>query len=79
MATKTPKTQAKAPDYIAALEAIRAIAEGQNDAHRTMTWREAVEVWEQTHGADDKARAAFFVEIGIATTGECLLLDGVEE
>ena len=45
-----------------------------------MTWREAVETWEQAQGAsDDKARAAFFVHIGIATTGECLLLDGVED
>lgn len=78
----TPEPQAKppAPDYIASLEAIRAIAQGANAQHRMMTWREAVEVWEQAQGAsDDKARAAFFVHIGIATTGECLLLDGTED
>ena len=73
-----PKTD-PAPDYIAALEDIRAIAAGKNDVRRMMTWREAVEVWEQTHGADERARAAFFVHLGIATTGECLLLDGIEE
>lgn len=44
-----------------------------------MTWREAVEVWEQEHGRDERARARFFVHIGIATTGECVLLDGMEE
>lgn len=80
----TPETQSPpakpAPDYIAAIEDIRAITQGENDQHRMMTWREAVEVWEQAQGAsDDKARAAFFVHIGIATTGECLLLDGVED
>ena len=80
----TPEAQSPpakpAPDYIAALEDIRAITQGVNDQHRTMTWREAVEVWEQEQGAsDDKARAAFFVHIGIATTGECLLLDGTED
>lgn len=80
----TPETQSPpakpAPDYIASLEDIRAIAQGVNDQHRTMTWREAVDVWEQKQGAsDDKARAAFFVHIGIATTGECLLLDGTED
>lgn len=78
----TQETQNKppAPDYIAAIENIRAIAQGENDQHRTMTWREAVEVWEQEQGAsDERARAAFFVHIGIATTGECLLLDGVED
>lgn len=73
------KTTAPAPDYIAALGEIRRIAEGQNDRRRPMTWREAVETWERTHGADDKARAAFMVRIGIATTGECKLLDGVED
>lgn len=78
-ATSEPQSP-PAPDYIAALEDIRAIAQGANAQHRTMTWREAVEVWEQAQGAsDDKARAAFFVHIGIATTGECLLLDGVED
>lgn len=78
-ATSEPQSP-PAPDYIASLEGIRAIAQGENDQHRTMTWREAVEVWEQAQGAsDDKARAAFFVHIGIATTGECLLLDGVED
>lgn len=78
----TPETQNKppAPDYIAALEDIRAIAQGENNQHRMMTWREAVEVWEQAQNAsDERARAAFFVHIGIATTGECLLLDGVED
>ena len=74
----TPEAQSPpakpAPDYIAA------IAQGENDQHRTMTWREAVETWEQAQGAsDERARAAFFVHIGIATTGECLLLDGVED
>ena len=80
----TPEAQSPpekaAPDYIAALEDIRAITQGANAQHRMMTWREAVEVWEQAQGAsDDKARAAFFVHIGIATTGECLLLDGTED
>ena len=80
----TPEAQSPpektAPDYIAALENIRAITQGANAQHRMMTWREAVEVWEQEQGAsDDKARAAFFVHIGIATTGECLLLDGTED
>ena len=78
-ATSEPQSP-PAPDDIAALEDIRAIAQGENDQHRTMTWREAVEVWEQAQGAsDERARAAFFVHIGIATTGECLLLDGVED
>lgn len=68
------------PNYIASLEDIRAIAQGENDQHRTMTWREAVEIWEQAQDAsDERARAAFFVHIGIATTGECLLLDGTED
>lgn len=80
----TPEAQSPpektAPDYIAALEDIRAITQGVNAQHRMMTWREAVEVWEQAQGAsDERARAAFFVHIGIATTGECLLLDGTEE
>lgn len=80
----TPEAQSPpakpAPDYIAALEDIRAITQGVNAQHRMMTWREAVEVWEQAQGASDaKARAAFFVHIGIATTGECLLLDGTED
>lgn len=78
----TQETQNKppAPDYIASIEGIRAIAQGANDQHRTMTWREAVETWEQEQGAsDERARAAFFVHIGIATTGECLLLDGAED
>lgn len=81
--SQTPQeTQNKppAPDYIAAIEDIRAIAQGENDQHRMMTWCEAVETWEQAQGAsDERARAAFFVHIGIATTGECLLLDGVED
>ena len=70
----------KKPNYIAALEDIRAIAQGDNAEHRMMTWREAVEVWETQQGAaDEKARAAFFVHIGIATTGECKVLDGLED
>lgn len=67
------------PDYIAALEDIRAITQCRNPEHRMMTWREAVEVWEQEHGRDERARAAFFVHIGIATTGECMLLDDMED
>ncbi len=67
-------------DYIAALEEIRAIAQGDNAEHRMMTWREAVEVWETGQGAaDERSRAAFFVHIGIATTGECKVLDGLED
>ena len=66
-------------DYIAALEDIRAITQGRGREPRLMTWREAVEVWEQEHGRDERARARFFVHIGIATTGECVLLDGMEE
>lgn len=65
-------------DYISALPDIRAIAEGRNEQHRTMTWREAVETWETKHGTDEKARAAFMAYIGIATTGECELLDELE-
>lgn len=67
------------PDYIAALAEIRAITQGQNAARRPMTWREAVSVWEETHGADERTRAAFMVHIGIATTEECNLLDGRED
>lgn len=79
MATRKPAAKAQL-DYIAAMEDIRAVAEGRNDRHRTMTWREAVETWEQKRGANDaKARAAFFVHIGIATTDECNLLFGAEE
>lgn len=65
--------------YIAALEDIRAITQCRNPEHRMMTWREAVEVWEQKHGRDERARAAFFIHIGIATTGECMLLDDMED
>ena len=67
------------PDYIAAMEQIRAIAQCGNPEHRMMTWRSAVELWEQEHGRDERARAAFFVHIGIATTGECNLLDNMED
>lgn len=81
MTSKQKQKQAASNlDYIAATEEIRAIAEGRNAQRRTMTWREAVAVWEQAQGAEDeRARAAFFVYIGIATTGECNLLDGMEE
>ena len=65
-------------DYIAAMKDIRAIVEGCNAERRTMIWREAVEVWEQMHGRDEVGRARFFVRIGIATTDECKLLDGME-
>lgn len=65
-------------DYISAAEDIRAIANGRNAAHRTMTWREAVERWEAAHGADEYGRAALFVYLGIATTDECKLLDALE-
>ena len=79
-APETKEQIPPAPDYIAALEDIRAIAQGENGDHRTMTWREAVDHWEQAQGtADARARAAFFVHIGIATTGECMLLDGMED
>lgn len=67
------------PDYIAALEDIRSITQCGNPERRMMTWRSAVELWEQEHGRDERARAAFFVHIGIATTGECNLLDDTEE
>lgn len=74
------KTTGKQMDYIAAMEDIRAIKDGQNDAHRMITWREGVSVWERLQGMEDeRARAAFFVHIGIATTGECKLLDGMED
>lgn len=67
-------------DYIAAIEDIRAIAHGGNDKRRMLTWREAVRVWETKQGREDaRARAAFFVHIDIATTGECMLLDGMED
>jgi len=44
----------------------------------TVTWREAVEMWEEKHGEDAHARAAFFAYIGIATTDECALLDELD-
>lgn len=65
----------KSVNYIAHVEDIRDIASGRNDEHRTMTWREAVEHWEQANGADDYGRAALMAYLGIATTGECALLD----
>ena len=60
-------------NYIAAEEEIRRIAAGRNEQCRTVTWREAVEMWEEKH-----ARAAFFAYIGIATTDECALLDELD-
>lgn len=65
----------KSINYIAHVEDIRDIASGRNDEHRTMTWREAAEYWEQENGADDYGRAALMAYLGIATTGECALLD----
>ena len=67
------------PDYIAAMEDIRAITQCGNPEHRMMTWRSAVELWEEERGRDEREGAAFFVHIGIATTGECNLLDDTEE
>ena len=57
----------KSINYIAHVEDIRDIASGRND--------EAVEHWEQANGADDYGRAALMAYLGIATTGECALLD----
>ena len=65
----------KSINYIAHVEDIRDIASGRSDEHRTMTWREAAEYWEQENGADDYGRAALMAYLGIATTGECALLD----
>lgn len=62
-------------DYISKVEDIRLIASGVNAEHRTMTWREATEYWERDNGTDDYGRAALFAYIGIATAGECALLD----
>ena len=67
-------------DYISHVEDIRLIASGVNAEHRTMTWREAVEHWEQAQGASDEyGRAALFAYIGIATSGECALLDDLAD
>lgn len=65
-------------NYVAAEEEIRRIAAGRNEQCRTVTWREAVEMWEEKHGEDAHARAAFFAYIGIATTDECALLDELD-
>lgn len=64
--------------YSKAKEDIRRIAQGANDNHQPMTWREAVKYWEHKHPdkKSAKQRAAFFVELGIATTSECVLLEG---
>lgn len=35
-------------------------------------------MWEEKHGEDAHARAAFFAYIGIATTDECALLDELD-
>lgn len=64
--------------YGDAKEDIRRIAQGANDDHQPKTWREAVLYWERKHPnkKNAKHRAAFFVDLGIATTSECALLDG---
>lgn len=64
-------------DYISKAEDIRLIASGVNAEHRTMTWREATEYWERDNGTDDYGRAALMAYLGIATAGECALLDNL--
>lgn len=64
-------------DYISKAADIRLIASGVNAEHRTMTWREATEYWERDNGTDDYGRAALMAYLGIATAGECALLDNL--
>ena len=64
-------------DYISKAEDIRLIASGVNAEHRTMTWREATEYWERDNGTDDYGRAELMAYLGIATAGECALLDNL--
>lgn len=65
-------------DYISKVEDIRLIASGVNAEHRTMTWREATEYWERRQRAPTiTAVAALMAYLGIATAGECALLDNL--
>lgn len=67
-------------DYISCAEDILLIASGVNAEHRIMTWREAAEHWEQVQGAaDEYGRAALMAYFGIATAGECALLDDLAD
>lgn len=80
-AAAPPETAAAkpTPDYKGCKEQIRAIANGRNARHEMLSWRAAVELWEQANGRDEKGRAAFFVSIGIATAVECKLLTAADD
>lgn len=69
----------KTINYIERVEEIRALTSGRNAEHRTMTWREAVGLWEQENGSDERGRAALMAYLGIATAGECALLDDLAD